>query len=78
LPGPHDECRARTRGSEGLAGPRSRAAAKRRLGRDDPDAWIAFYRRLRDRKDGRYSEFYADTVQVLEAAKRDLARAGRG
>jgi hypothetical protein len=61
-----------------------RAAGRLRKGRwagtipaDNLDAWIAFYRRLRDRKDGRYAAFYADTVEVLEAAKRDLTRAGR-
>jgi hypothetical protein len=42
------------------------------------DAWIEFYRRLRDRKGGRYAEFYDDTVRVLEAAKHQLARDGKG
>lgn len=42
------------------------------------DVWIAFYRGLRDRKGGRYAAFYEETVRVLEAAKHQLTRDGKG
>ena len=35
-------------------------------------SWIALYRALRDRKNGRYSQHYAAQVQALEALARAL------
>lgn len=29
--------------------------------------WLAFYRRMRDRKSGAYARFYAQPVEALEA-----------
>lgn len=38
--------------------------------------WAAFYRRLRDRREGRYARFYAPTVEALEALRRQIKAAG--
>lgn len=43
---------------------------------DALDRWIAFYRRLRDRRGGRYAALYAGDVKVLEALRAELQ--GRG
>lgn len=40
------------------------------------DRWIAFYRRLRDRRGERYAACYAEDVAVLEGLRADLQ--GRG
>ncbi|MEL6411707.1 MAG: hypothetical protein AAFQ38_15020 [Pseudomonadota bacterium] len=34
--------------------------------------WIAFYKRLRDRKGGRYRRFYVDDVRALERVRREI------
>ncbi|SFC45536.1 hypothetical protein [Tropicimonas isoalkanivorans] len=41
----------------------------------DLPRWIAFYKRLRDRKGGRYRASYADDVAALEAIRRRLSAA---
>ena len=41
----------------------------------DLPRWIAFYKRLRDRKGGRYRASYVDEVAALEALKRRLPSA---
>ncbi|NDR57146.1 hypothetical protein FPS10_12035 [Pseudoruegeria sp. M32A2M] len=41
----------------------------------DLPRWIAFYRRLRDRKGGKYRASYADDVAALEALGRRLSAA---
>lgn len=33
----------------------------------DLPAWLAFYREMRDRRAGRYAQFYTPTVAALEA-----------
>jgi len=44
------------------------------IGTDQLDDRLAFYRSLRDRRGGRYSRFYDETVRELEAVARAIRR----
>ncbi|TYO91444.1 hypothetical protein LY05_00297 [Oceanicella actignis] len=44
-----------------------------RIGADEIDAWIDLYKRLRDRRRGRYAEKYAPALTELLRARKTLA-----
>jgi len=46
------------------------------IGTDQLDDRLAFYRSLRDRRGGRYSQFYDETVRALEAVSHAVAEQG--
>jgi hypothetical protein len=53
----------------------AKRAWRQRIARADLGHWIAFYRWLATRENGRFARFYAHDLLVLESFEKDLADA---